>query len=437
MNTTYICTHTKISLFFKYVFNFNIFRDNEIVTIWRCVRPRGRGTSRGRSRGRPLSRRTRNAERQTQQRRSQSDEQRAQNNMELRTARSRSRASSTDSQRPINVRRDRVPRRRLDAMENVAFNYDCDADYSEYGCIGLMNNICPHCNAKKFQGETPGMCCLSGKVVLPALEPPPEPLDSLLNGQSPRSKHFLKNISSYNACFQMTSFGATKVIRDAMTFKVISSQGISNVLYNATKDKIFNVFRNSDPNSPYIAYTIQIQGQLYHRAGSLLPFADGDHQFLQIYFIGNETTELDQRCAIGSNTRRDIVLELQRFLHQNNELVKLFKVALERMPSDNHKIVIRADKTPVGQHARQFNAPTIDEVAIVIAGQQFQSRDIVLHRRSEQLDRVSELHRSYDALQYPLLFWKGDDGYHINMKLTDPATGNKNYTCSTFLDLFK
>lgn len=275
--------------------------------------------------------------------------------MELRTARSRSRASSTDSQRPINVRRDRVPRRRLDAMENVAFNYDCDADYSEYGSIGLMNNICRHCNAKKFKGETPGMCCLSGKVVLPALEPPPEPLDSLLNGQSPRSKHFLKTISSYNACFQMTSFGATKVIRDAMTFKVISSQGISNVLYNATKDKIFNIFRNSDPNSPYIAYTLQIQGQLYHRAGSLLPFADGDHQFLQIYFIDNETTELDQRCTIGSNTRRDIVLELQRFLHQNNELVKLFKVGLDRMPSDNHKIVIRADKTPVGQrHMHEY-----------------------------------------------------------------------------------
>lgn len=56
-----------------------------------------------------------------------------------------------------------------------------------------------------------------------------------------------------------------------------------------------------------------------------------------------------------SNTRRDIVLELQRFLHQNNELVKLFKVGLDRMPSDNHKIVIRADKTPVGQrHMHEY-----------------------------------------------------------------------------------
>jgi hypothetical protein len=35
------------------------------------------------------------------------------------------------------------------------------------------------------------------------------------------------------------------------------------------------------------------------------------------------------------------------------------------MLSDNHRIVIRAKKMPFGEHARSFNAPTIDEVAIV------------------------------------------------------------------------
>lgn len=39
------------------------------------------------------------------------------------------------------------------------------------------------------------------------------------------------------------------------------------------------------------------------------------------------------------------------------------------MPFDNHKIVIRADKTPAGQHARRFNAPTIDELGIVVVGE--------------------------------------------------------------------
>ncbi|GBP15269.1 hypothetical protein EVAR_92263_1 [Eumeta japonica] len=100
----------------------------------------------------------------------------------------------------------------------------------------------------------------------------------------------------------------------------------------------------------------------------------------------------------------------------------MFKIALDRMATDNHKIVIRADRTPFGEHARQFNAQIIDEVAIVILDDQFQSRDIVIHRRNDQLQRVSELHRSYDALQYPILHWKGDDGYHINIPMIDPRT---------------
>ena len=181
---------------------------------------------------------------------------------------------------------------------------------------------------------------------------------------------------------------------------------------------------NSDPISNCISHMLQIQGQIYHRAGSLLPFPDTEPQFLQIYFVGNSNDELNRRCAIAPSARRQIILDLQFFFHQHNGLVQLFKTALDRMPSDNHKLVIRADKTPFGEHARRFNAPTIDEVAIVIVGEQFSSRDIVLHRRNEQLQRVSELHRSYDALQYPLLHWKGDDGYHINIPMIDPLTGN-------------
>ncbi|XP_054746427.1 uncharacterized protein LOC129250850 [Anastrepha obliqua] len=109
--------------------------------------------------------------------------------------------------------------------------------------------------------------------------------------------------------------------------------------------------------------------------------------------------------------------------HQHNELVKLFKVALDLMLTDGHKIIIKADTN--WEHARRFNVPTIDEVAIVVVGEQFQPRDIVLYRRNEQLQRISELHRCYDALQYPILFWRGDDGYYINIPMINPTTGQK------------
>ncbi|XP_063907805.1 uncharacterized protein LOC135125948 [Zophobas morio] len=100
----------------------------------------------------------------------------------------------------------------------------------------------------------------------------------------------------------------------------------------------------------------------------------------------------------------------------------MFKIALDLMPSDSHKIIIRADKTPAGKHTRRFNSPTIDEVAVIIVGENLQSRDIVLHRRNSDLKRVSETHRSYDALQYPLIFWQGEDGYHFNIKMVNEVT---------------
>ena len=57
----------------------------------------------------------------------------------------------------------------------------------------------------------------------------------------------------------------------------------------------------------------------------------------------------------------------------------------------------------------------------MIAGENVDPRDIILKRRNGgQLQRVSETHRSYDALYYPLMFCRGEDGYHLNIKMVDP-----------------
>lgn len=85
------------------------------------------------------------------------------------------------------------------------------------------------------------------------------------------------------------------------------------------------------------------------------------------------------------------------------------------MPNDEYKIIIRADKTPNGEHEKCYNAPTINEVAVVMVGTEFESRDIVIFKRDSTLQYVSATHRSYDALQYPLIFCYGDDGYHFNI----------------------
>lgn len=307
----------------------------------------------------------------------------------------RARAAETDEERTQRVvaARDAVVnirRRQTINLNHVACAYDPSVDYHSHPCvvIGPMEKKCRHCDAFKFQNETPGMCCANGKVKLPLLLPPPEPLATLLSGNTPDSKHFLLNIRKYNSCFQMTSFGATNIVRG-----------------------------NYMP-------TFKIQGQIYHQAGSLLPLPDEEHKFLQIYFMGDTNQEIDQRVRFNAGTKREIVSALQELLDQNNELVRLFRTALDRMPRDDARIVIRADKTPAGQHQRRYNAPHIDEVAIVIVGEDFDARDIVLHGRNDRLERIAETHRSYDALQYPIIFCRGEDGYHFNIKMINPATGD-------------
>lgn len=355
---------------------------------------------------------------------SQTDDEIAGQRIDGRDTRANARAAR--HRHPENVVADNANRRvirraRVAEYERAAFQYDPNLDYDEASYIGRMNVICRYCKAFKFRGETPGMCCASGKVKLPPLPPPPQALNELLSGNNNRSKHFLKNISRYNSCFQMTSFGATTIVQDNFmpTFKVISTCGMNNIHVKEFNKTVVDLYTMPDC-SAYFHQLLQIQGQVYHRAGSLLPIADADHQFLQIYFMGNSEEELDRRCQITTQMRREIIETLQNLLHEHNELIRLFTTALDRMQADDYKIIIKADKTPAGEHARRFNAPTIDEVAMV--GETFTSRDIVLHRRNEQIQRVSETHRSYDALQYPLLHWRGDDGYHFNIKQVNPLT---------------
>ncbi|XP_075451755.1 uncharacterized protein LOC142492724 [Ascaphus truei] len=274
-------------------------------------------------------------------------------------------------------------------LTRSAFSYEPHIQYQnhQHVNIGHLSTICPYCQAKTFPNESAGMCCRNGKILLPPIQQTPNELLSYMSGTTSESKHFLQNIRKYNSCFQMTSFGATSVIKQ---------HGFQS--------------------------TFKVQGQVYHRAGSLLPLPNENPKFLQIYFMGDEEQEADQRCHYIPNIRRDIVLSLQKMLHQHNHLINTFKTSLERMPTDEYKVVIRADKTPVGEHERRFNAPQVNEVAIVIAGQQFDKRDIILQRRTTSLQRIYETHRSYDALQYPLIFSHGDDGYHFNIMQVDTAS---------------
>lgn len=140
----------------------------------------------------------------------------------------RVRAHHTQQQRARQNEFDRYRRRTAPVnLERAAFHYDPEIDYSAHNSIsiGEMSLVCQYCNALKYSGEPNGLCCAGGKVKLPPLVPPPDPLRSLVSGIGSESNHFLANIQKYNSCFQMTSFGATHIVQDNFmpTFKVITT----------------------------------------------------------------------------------------------------------------------------------------------------------------------------------------------------------------------
>ncbi|UYV69426.1 hypothetical protein LAZ67_6003541 [Cordylochernes scorpioides] len=185
--------------------------------------------------------------------------------------------------------------------------------------------------------------------------------------------------------------------------------------------------------------TFKVQGQVYHRIGSVLPPLNSDSRqlqpaFLQVFFIGDSSAEFATRHRNFPITKPHIVSILQDMLHRHNPYVHLFKASIEKMPSPDYKLVIKADKAPPGHHPRTFNAPTINEVAIVIVQENCDRRDIVLSKRGSGVQRINEFHRSYDALQYPLVFWNGQDGYHFHIPqlINEVPSAHKTVSCMDF-----
>jgi hypothetical protein len=174
-------------------------------------------------------------------------------------------------------------------------------------------------------------------------------LSDLLLGQSSQSRHFLNHSRKYSIAFQMTIFGCKK--------------------------------REIEGN--YMP-TFKVQGHVYHLIGSLLPNSGEQTQFLQVYFLGNSAEETRRRGTIASDTRMEIICPLQTMLHNSHKSISIFKTRLQTLQSQgqpyNHKIVIRPEQAPTGEHRRTYNAPEAIEVAMLIMGQneKMTNRDIVL-----------------------------------------------------------
>jgi hypothetical protein len=226
----------------------------------------------------------------------------------------------------------------------------------------------------------------SSQVAL--LKKPPVVLEELLNPASgQRSKNFKAQIRSYNSMFAMTSMGGN----------------VDN--------------RINDGRGPYI---FRLNGQNHHRIGTLLPGDGLNPRFAQLYFYDteNEANRMNSLNRSDNNLDPSIVDALVRMLDESNILVKTFRMARDRFRGGNiHHLRLRL----IGSRStdgREHNLPTCSEIAAIIVGDigvENAHRDVIVDYKEGGLQRINELHPSYMALQYPLLFPYGEDGFRLGI----------------------
>ena len=138
-------------------------------------------------------------------------------------------------------------------------------------------------------------------------------------------------------------------------------------------------------------------------------------QFIILCIYNNDSTSTSETNVLD----HELTVKLRDMLDSINHLVAQFRMAGEQFVSAKNwsKFKLRLIGTRE-RDGREYNLPTADEVATLVVGDvdaTINKRDIILHMQEGGVKRISELHPSYLALQYPLLFPYAEDGYRTDI----------------------
>ncbi|XP_012837761.1 PREDICTED: uncharacterized protein LOC105958298 [Erythranthe guttata] len=241
---------------------------------------------------------------------------------------------------------------------------------------------CIHCGAVRFEYEPPTFCCGNGKIKLAPIEVPDD-LYELFTSQIEDAVEFRNNIRVFNCIFSFTSFGVK----------------LDKELASARRG----------------VYTFRAQGMVYHDLPGLYPTEEGPSNF-QLYFVDTDN-EVDNRLKVLQNPSLsgDTVERLIQIL-EVNPYAKIFRRLKDYPAMDDVQLHISKD---VRLDQRVYNAPGADQVAAIwVEGNNENipfEHNIIVHAHSGHKHRIRHYYGCYDPLQYPLLFPKGDTGWHQNI----------------------
>ena len=259
-----------------------------------------------------------------------------------------------------------------------------------------MTLRCPHCSAIYFPEElnTHGkftLCCLNGMVVVPPLTRVTPMLESLLNGNHPLHKSFMKDIVYYNNALAMASIGVK--------------------------------FRQFQDNGPPI---VKVNGLFMHNTSSIHPTGSDIPQYAQLYVVDPDEAANIRKIRSGDRCDHSTLSSLAAELNEYNPFVGCFQhlkdVALDTLTTggeiEHLRMLLKKDAS---QDPRTHNLPVTNDVAVVFrsndGGPQF-DQDIVIHYKSEGPVRIKEINPLCDPLSFPLLFPFGGFGWDPSLRLS-------------------
>ena len=113
-----------------------------------------------------------------------------------------------------------------------------------------------------------------------------------------------------------------------------------------------------------------------------------------------------------------LIPKLLHMLHENNVLVKVFRMARDRYIECNIADVRLRLINSRTNRSSQYNLPTASKVAGLIVNDFDLNNgycDIIVEDRDCGLRRISEIHPAFMAMQYTLLFPYGEDGFSLGI----------------------
>ncbi|XP_021761053.1 uncharacterized protein LOC110725888 isoform X2 [Chenopodium quinoa] len=235
-------------------------------------------------------------------------------------------------------------------------------------------HFCDKCCAKKLAFESLHFCCCDGEVEITSNALPPESY-KLYTSNDDDSDHFQAYSRLYNNLFAFSSIGG---------------------------------FMDGDIHKGI--YALKAHGQIYHNIPDLLPDNEPP-KYLQLYFY-DAMFEAENRHGLFPNLSPSIISLIMAIMLLN-PYAKFFKSLREIEVTEETEI--RLNKYPVLDQ-RVYNAPTSEEVAVIwsegTSSSQSNSPHIIAHGKSNKSHKIYHYYGCYDPLQYPLLFPRGDCGWH-------------------------